>query len=61
MEELFKDIGKIFVRTPLYSYQSLFDHNKQTKNLEELVGLRLNDPVFMEGCIGAHLNYIPLF
>lgn len=48
MEELFKDYGKVIIRTPLYSYLSLFDSNKRTKNLEEMVHLRLADPVFLE-------------
>ncbi|HXS56128.1 MAG TPA: lantibiotic dehydratase [Hanamia sp.] len=45
--DLFKDYGKVFIRTPLYSYLSLFDENG-TKNLDDLVRLRLHDPVFME-------------
>lgn len=50
MEEvLFKDYGKIVIRTPLYSYLSLFDQNNQTKNIEDIVSCRLNDPVFIEG------------
>lgn len=48
MNELFKDHAKVFIRTPLYSYQSLFDDNNGTKNLDDLVLLRLSDPVFME-------------
>jgi hypothetical protein len=49
MGKLFNDFGKVFLRTPLYSYGSLFDENSQSKNLEDMVHLRLNDPVFMEG------------
>lgn len=48
MEELFKDYGKVIIRTPLYSYLNLFDSNNETRNLEELVRLRLEDTVFME-------------
>lgn len=48
MKELFKDYGKVFVRTPIYSYTSLFGDNNETKNLNDLVLLRLNDPVFLE-------------
>jgi lantibiotic biosynthesis protein len=48
MDELFKDFGKVFLRTPIYSYTSLFDDNNATKNLEDLVRLRISDPVFME-------------
>ncbi len=45
----FKDFGKIIIRRPLYSYLTLFNQDNETKNLEELVHCRLNDPVFMEG------------
>jgi lantibiotic biosynthesis protein len=48
MEKLFKDYGKIFVRTPMYSYTSLFNAPDETKNLDDLVHLRLNDAVFLE-------------
>jgi thiopeptide-type bacteriocin biosynthesis protein len=48
MEEVFEDYGKAFIRTPIYSYASLFNADHKTKNLDELVHLRLNDPVFME-------------
>src|SRR6185437_3148134 len=48
MEELFKDFGKVFFRTPIYSYTSLFEDNNKTKNLDDLVLLRLSDPVFLE-------------
>jgi hypothetical protein len=48
MDELFKDFGKVFLRTPIYSYTSLFDDNNATKNLEDLVRLRIGDPVFLE-------------
>src|SRR3569623_1019128 len=48
MEHLFKDFGKVFIRTPIYSYGSLFNENKETKNLDDLVRLRINDPVFLE-------------
>ncbi len=48
MEELFKDFGKVIVRTPLYSYLSLFDQNDDTRDLESLVRVKLQDPVFLE-------------
>ncbi len=49
MEELLKDFGKAVVRTPLYSWEVLFNEAGETKNLEDLVWLFLDDPVFMEG------------
>ncbi len=48
MEEVFEDYGKAFIRTPIYSYASLFNADHKTKNLDELVHLRLNDRVFLE-------------
>lgn len=48
MEESFKDFGKVIVRTPLYSYIDLFDQNYETRDLEDLVHLKLEDPVFLE-------------
>ena len=48
MNELFKDHAKVFIRTPLYSYQSLFDDNNETKSLDDLVRLAIQDSVFME-------------
>ncbi|MEO6839031.1 MAG: lantibiotic dehydratase, partial [Ginsengibacter sp.] len=48
MEQIFKDFGKVIVRTPLYSYLSLFEKNNETKDLEDLVLFKLNDPVFLE-------------
>ena len=48
MNELFKDHAKVFIRTPLYSYQSLFDDNNETKSLDDLILLRIQDSVFME-------------
>jgi lantibiotic biosynthesis protein len=48
MQKLFKDYGKIFVRTPMYSYTSLFTAPNETKNLDDLVHFRLHDPVFLE-------------
>jgi lantibiotic biosynthesis protein len=48
MDELFRDFEKVFVRTPLYSFSSLFADNDRTINLDHLVRLRLNDPVFLE-------------
>jgi len=48
MDELFKDHAKVFIRTPLYSYQSLFDDNNETKSLDDLILLHIQDSVFME-------------
>jgi len=48
MNELFKDHAKVFIRTPLYSYQSLFDDNNETKSLDDPVRLGIQDSVFME-------------
>ena len=48
MKELFKDYEKVFIRTPIYSYLSLFDGNNGTKNLDDVIRLRLADPVFLE-------------
>ena len=48
MKDLFKNFGKVFIRTPVYSYRSLFNENNETKNLDDLVLLRINDPVFIE-------------
>ena len=48
MNELFKDYAKVFICTPLYSYQSLFDDNNETKSLDDLILLRIQDSVFME-------------
>jgi hypothetical protein len=48
MEHLFKDFGKVFIRTPIYSYASLFNEDGGTRNLDDLVRLRINDPVFLE-------------
>lgn len=47
-DTLFKDYGKIVIRTPLYSYLSLFGRNSETKNLDEIVRHYIDDPVFME-------------
>ncbi len=49
MEEALEDFGKVIIRTPLYSYRSLFEPEGSTKNLDDLVLARLNDPVFWEG------------
>jgi len=48
MDHLFRNFGKVFIRTPIYSYGSLFNEDKETKNLDDLVRLRINDPVFLE-------------
>ncbi|HEY5371759.1 MAG TPA: lantibiotic dehydratase [Hanamia sp.] len=48
MEDLFKDFGKVIIRSPFYSYVDLFDQNNETRDLEDLVCLRLKDPVFLE-------------
>lgn len=48
MEEIFRDFRKVIVRTPLYSYLGLLDENNDTRDLEELVHLKLEDPVFLE-------------
>jgi len=48
MDHLFKDFGKVFIRTPIYSYASLFNKDNETRNLDDLVLLRINDPVFLE-------------
>jgi lantibiotic biosynthesis protein len=48
MDKLFKDFGKVFIRSPLYSYASLFNENNESKNLDDLVRLRIDDPVFLE-------------
>ena len=48
MEELFRDFGKAIIRTPLYSYVTLFDQNEETRDLEDIVRLKLKDPVFLE-------------
>lgn len=48
MEEIFNDFGKVIIRTPLYPYSGLFGQNNETKDLEHLVHLKLEDPVFLE-------------
>jgi len=48
MNDLLNDYGKVFIRTPLYSYASLFNEANETKDLDELVRLRIDDPVFLE-------------
>lgn len=48
MDHLFKNFGKVFIRTPIYSYGSLFNEDKETKNLDDLVHLLITDPVFLE-------------
>ncbi|SHM71798.1 lantibiotic dehydratase [Chitinophaga sp. CF418] len=45
----FKDYGKVVVRTPLYSYQRLFDQQNRTLDLDKVVFTMLGDPVFVEG------------
>ncbi|PSL31013.1 lantibiotic dehydratase [Chitinophaga ginsengisoli] len=44
-----KDYGKVVVRTPLYSYQCLFDQQNSTLDLDKVVISMLEDPVFIEG------------
>jgi len=46
---LFKDFGKVIVRTPLYSYQRLFGLQGKTLDLEDVTSIMLDDPVFLEG------------
>ena len=48
MEEIFKDFSKVIIRTPLYSYVELYDQKYDTRDLEELVHIKLEDPVFLE-------------
>ncbi|MCF6402944.1 lantibiotic dehydratase [Chitinophaga filiformis] len=48
-EGSFKDYGKVVVRTPLYSYQRLFDQQCRTHDLDKVVFTMLKDPVFVEG------------
>ncbi|SFF09435.1 thiopeptide-type bacteriocin biosynthesis domain-containing protein [Chitinophaga sp. CF118] len=48
-EGSFKDYGKVVVRTPLYSYQRLFDQQNRTLDLDKVVFSMLGDPVFVEG------------
>ncbi|HET7115543.1 MAG TPA: lantibiotic dehydratase, partial [Hanamia sp.] len=45
---MFKDFGKVIIRTPLYSYIELFEKNNETRDLEDFVRLKLEDPVFLE-------------
>jgi lantibiotic biosynthesis protein len=46
---MFKDFGKVVVRTPLYSYKCLFDADNRTLDLDDVVAAMLRDPVFIEG------------
>lgn len=48
-EGSFKDYGKVVIRTPLYSYQRLFDQQNSTLDLNKVVFTMLGDPVFVEG------------
>ena len=48
-DRLFKDYGKVVIRTPLYSFSSLFGDNNETRNLDKTVRCYLNDRAFMEG------------
>jgi hypothetical protein len=48
MGKLFNDFGKVFLRTPLYPYHTLFSKNHLTKNVEDIVRVRIQDPVFLE-------------
>lgn len=48
-EALFEDYEKVIIRSPLYSYLSLFDKHGETKNLDKMVHYYLDDPAFMEG------------
>lgn len=45
-EALFKDYGRIVIRTPLYSHLSLFGKHNKTKNLEEIVRFYPEDPAY---------------
>lgn len=50
MQELmYQDFGKVVIRSPLYSYQHLFNLEGKTIGLDDLVLLLLEDPVFVEG------------
>ena len=48
-EVLFKDFGKVVVRSPLYSYRRLFDGQDKTLDPDAVVLEMLDDPVFLEG------------
>jgi thiopeptide-type bacteriocin biosynthesis protein len=43
-----KDFGKVIIRTPLYSYQRLFNPEGKTLELDDVVLQLLEDPVFIE-------------
>jgi len=48
-ETIYNDFGKVIIRSPLYSYQRLFQPEGGTADLDEIVLELLEDPVFMEG------------
>jgi len=48
-EGSFKNYGKVVIRTPLYSYERLFDQQNSTLDLDKVVFTMLGDPVFVEG------------
>lgn len=50
MEHLFRDHGKVIIRTPFYSYRTLFEESGKTKNLDEIISHFLEDSSFLE-CI----------
>ncbi|MGA6119793.1 lantibiotic dehydratase [Sphingobacterium anhuiense] len=45
---MYKDLGKVVIRKPLYNYSTLFSLDGETKSLEDLVIQKLDDPVFLE-------------
>ncbi len=48
-ETIFKDFGKVVIRSPLYSYLNLFDPEGEALNLDDVVLCYIDDPVFIEG------------
>lgn len=45
---MYKDLGKVVIRKPLYAYNLLFSEDGETRPLEELVIQKLDDPIFLE-------------
>lgn len=57
-ENGFQNFGKIIVRNPAYSYNILFDEKGNSKNLDDLLTLYLNEDKFIEG---IYWSSIPLY